>query len=68
MNISLTGGWEGEAYKIPTKDMFDFIQRIDNEIRLNVFSNILTTMDLSISVNGDHFEHLLYTHFYEIKL
>lgn len=46
--------------------MFDLKQRIDNEIKSsskdtlsNVFSNILKRMNLGISVDGDHFEHLL---------
>ena len=57
---------KNQVYKTPVKNMSDLKERIINEIKSiskvtskNVFSTILKRMNLCISVDGDHFEHLL---------
>jgi hypothetical protein len=62
----LWGHIKNNVNKTPIKDMAELKMRIDKEIKLisketlcNVFSNISKRMDLCISVDGDHFEHLL---------
>ena len=60
------GHMKNEIYKIPVNDMSDLKERTTNEIKSiskdtlsNIFSNILKRMNLCISVDSDHFEHLL---------
>jgi hypothetical protein len=66
LDFFLWGHIKNNIYKTPVKDMDELKMRIDTEIKSiskttlsNVFSNILKRMDLCISVDGDHFEHLL---------
>ena len=57
---------KNKIYKTSVDDMPDLKERINNEIKStsndtlsNVFSNILKRMNLCISLDGNHFEHLL---------
>ena len=56
---------KSNIYKTLVKNLTEFKRRINNEIKSiskeslsDVFSNIVKRMDLCISVDGHHFEHL----------
>jgi hypothetical protein len=66
LDFFLWGHVKNNVYKSPIKDMNDLKTKIEMEIKSitketlsNVFSNIVKRMNLCISVDGDHFEHLL---------
>ena len=66
LDFYLWGHPKNNIYKSPTKDMDELKRRINKEINSisketlsDVFSNIVKRMDLCISVDGNHFEHLL---------
>ena len=66
LHFFLWGHVKNKVYKTPVNDISDLKERINNEIKSiskdtlsNVFSNILKRMNLCISVDSDHFEHLL---------
>ena len=57
---------KSNIYKTPVKNLTELKRKINNEIKSisketlsDVFSNIVKRMDLCISVDGNHFEHLL---------
>lgn len=66
LDFFLWGHVKNNVYKSPIKDMNELKTKIEMEIKsitketlCNVFSNIVKRMNLCISVDGDHFEHLL---------
>lgn len=66
LDFFLWGHVKNKVYKTPVDDISDLKQRIEEEINSisknilsNVFANILKRMNLCVSVDGDHFEHLL---------
>ncbi|CAF1581905.1 unnamed protein product [Rotaria sp. Silwood1] len=66
LDFYLWGHLKNNVYQSPIKDLDELKTRIHNEIKSiskttlsNVFSNIIKRMELCISVDGDHFEHLL---------
>ena len=55
---------KSNIYKTPVKNLTEFkrgIKSISKETLSDVFSNIVKTMDLCISLDGHHQEHLLST-------
>jgi len=66
LNFCLWGHVKNAICKALIKDLTELKIKINNEIKSisketlhNVFSNIVKRMDLCISVDGNHFEHLL---------
>jgi hypothetical protein len=67
LDIFLWGHVKYIVYKDPIKNLAELRRRTNNEIKsiskqtlCNVFLNIVRRMNLCISADGDHFEHLIY--------
>ena len=66
LDFYLWGHLKSNVYKSPMKDIDELKMRINMEIKsisketlYNVFLNVVKRMNLCISVDDDHFEHLL---------
>ena len=66
LGFFLWGHVKSNIYKTRVKNLTELKRRINNEIKSisketlsDVFSNIVKRMNLCISVDGHHFEHLL---------
>lgn len=66
LDFFLWGTVKNNVYRTPVKNITELKRRIVDEVQSitketlsNVFSNVLKRMDLCISVDGEHFEHLL---------
>ena len=66
LDFFLWGHVKSNIYKTSVKNLTELKRRINYEIKSifketlsDVFSNIVKRMDLCISVDGNHFEHLL---------
>ena len=66
LDFFLWGHVKSNIYKTPVKNLTELKGRINNEIKSisketlsDVFSNIVKRMDVCISIDGNHFEHML---------